>query len=201
METKEEKFEYVYVENDGTVRELDNQEIEYLQTKFEPTDGARPYIKNSYDQLTPGSKKILGFLHRSKVPENVKIIETDLRYSEVGFPINICVSNKIIELHTGIFSVKVFESWDVIVGDFTFSLKNTENGRIINPQYTKWKTQSYELGLMAKKIMTLDIPERGNYLIEFKNQDSLKVWKADLPFIYRLFRRPIPKQYVQIIIN
>ena len=49
--------------------------------------------------------------------------------------------------------------------------------------------------------MTLDIPERGNYLIEFKNQESLKIQKADLPLIYRLFRDPIPKQFVQIIIK
>ena len=200
MDIKREKFEYVYVENDGTVRELDSEEIEYLQTEFEPTDGARPYIKSHYNQLTPNSK-IVGFLKRNKVPKNIEIIETDPRYLEVGFPINICDSNKIIELYTGIFSVKVFDGWDVIVGDFTFSLKNTKNGRIINPQYIKWKAQSYELGIMTKKIMTLDIPERGNYLIEFKNQDSLKVWKTDLPFIYRLFKLPIPKQYVQIIIN
>lgn len=197
---EKEKFEFVYVENDGTVRELDKDEIDYLQTEFEPTDGARPYIKSSYDQLTP-DKKILGFLHRNKVPKNVEIIETDIRYLEFGFPINICDSNKAIELHVGIFSVKVLGGWDVVVGDFTFYLKNTKNGKIIIPQNTMWKTQSYEFGEKAKKIMTLDIPERGNYLIEFKNQDSLKIWKADLPFIYRLIRLPILKQFVQIVIK
>ena len=49
--------------------------------------------------------------------------------------------------------------------------------------------------------MILDIPERGNYSIEFKNQDSLKVWKANIPLIYRVFKSPIPKQDVQIIIK
>ena len=200
MKIKKEGFEYVYVENDGTVRELDIEEIGYLQTEFEPTDGARPYVKSSYEQLTPDNK-IMGFLHRSKVPENIEIIETDIRYSEFGFPINICDSNRIIELHVGIFSVLVLGGWDVVVGDFTFSLKNIKNEKVINPRKTMWKTQSYEFGEKAKKIMILDIPERGNYSIEFKNQDSLKIWKADLPFIYRLFRLPFSKQFVQIIIK
>ena len=56
MKSEKEKFEFVYVENDGTVRELDNDEIEYLETEFEPSDGARPYIKSNYDQLTPDKK-------------------------------------------------------------------------------------------------------------------------------------------------
>lgn len=106
LNTNKEKFEYVYVEKDGTVRELDNEEIEYLQTEFKLGDGARPYIKSNYEQLAP-DKKISGFLQRSKVPENIEIIKTDIRYTEFGFPINICDSNKIIELHVGIFSVFV----------------------------------------------------------------------------------------------
>ena len=94
METKKEKFEYVYVENDGTVRELDREEIEYLQTDFELGDGARPYIKSTYDQLTPDNK-ILGYLQRNEVPQNIEIIETEIRYSDIGFPINICDSKKL----------------------------------------------------------------------------------------------------------
>jgi hypothetical protein len=106
-----------------------------------------------------------------------------------------------IELHTGIYSVYVLGGWDVIVGDFTFSLKKTKSGRTINPKITQWRTQSYEFGEKAKKIMILDIPERGNYSIEFKNQDSLKVWEASFPFIQRLFGQPLEKQYIQICIK
>lgn len=199
MNKKKEQFEFVYVENDGTVRELDNEEIEYLQTEFESTDGARPYIKSSYEQLTP-DKKILGFLNRNKVPENIEITETDIRYTEFGFPINICSSNRIIELHVGIFSVYILGGWDVVVEDFTFTLTNIQNGQIINPRDTQWRIQSYEFGELAKKIKILDIPERGNYRIDFKNLDSLKVWKARLPLIYRVFSKPIEKQNIQIII-
>jgi hypothetical protein len=199
LNKNKDKFEYVYVEKDGTVRELDNQEIEYLQTEFKPGDGARPYIKSNYEQLAP-DKKISGFLHRSKVPENIEIIKTDIRYAEFGFPINICDSNKVIELHVGIFSVYVFGGWDVVVEDFTFTLTNIKNGRIINPRDTQWRIQSYECGHLAKKIKVLDIPERGNYLIDFKNLDSLKVWNARLPLVFRIFKKPIEKQNIAISI-
>ncbi|MGG8497848.1 hypothetical protein ACQY1Q_15660 [Tenacibaculum sp. TC6] len=65
MKPEKEKYEFVYVENDGTIRELDKDEIEYLQTEFKPTDGARPYIKSKYTQLTP-DKKISGFFIEMK---------------------------------------------------------------------------------------------------------------------------------------
>lgn len=116
-------------------------------------------------------------------------------------PINIIDSEKEIELYTGIFSVSVLGGWDVIVNDFSFILKNTISGKIIKPKITQWKTQSFLFNEKAKKIMILDIPERGNYTIEFKNQERLKVWKSDIPYLYRLFRQPIEKQYVQISIH
>ena len=36
--------------------ELDEEEKEYLKTRFEPNDGARPYIKTRYKELTPDGK-------------------------------------------------------------------------------------------------------------------------------------------------
>ena len=150
METSNKGFEFVYVENDGTVRELDNDEIEYLQTKFEPTDGARPYIKSNYDKLTPDNK-INGFIKREKVPKNIKITNTDLRFLEIRFPISIYDSGKIIELSVGIYSVKVLGGWDVSIGDFMFILKNRADEKIVKPKITKWRVQSHESGRRAKK--------------------------------------------------
>lgn len=75
LRPKENGFEYVYVEQNGTVRELDKDEIKYLEEKFEPTDGARPYIKTSYKDLTPDGK-IWGFINRNRVPKNI-IIEKE----------------------------------------------------------------------------------------------------------------------------
>lgn len=199
MKTEKEKFEFVYVENDGTVRELDEEKIDYLETEFEPTDGAKPYVKSSYDQLTPDNK-ILGFLHRSKVPKDIEIINTDLRYLETRFPINIYASGKAIELPVGVYNIKVLGGWDVSVGDFSIELKNKENGKVISPKVTKLRIQSYEFGQRAKKIMTLDIVERGVFFIEFKNQKDLKEKPSNL-FITRLFEKEIPNEQLNIWIG
>lgn len=199
MKSEKEKFEFVYVENDGTVRELDNDEIEYLETELEPSDGARPYIKSNYDQLTP-DKKILGFLHRSKVPKDIEIINTDLRYAEMRFPIGIYAKNIAIELPVGIYSIKVLGGWSVSVGDFSIELKNRDSGKVITSKVTNWRIQSYEFGGRAKKIMSLDIPKRAIYLIEFKNQKDLKVRRSNL-FLTRLFEKELPNEELKIWIG
>ncbi|WP_144802511.1 hypothetical protein [Maribacter sp. MAR_2009_72] len=199
MKSEKEKFEFVYVENDGTVRELDKEEIDYLQTEFEPSDGARPYIKSSYDQLTP-DKKILGFLRRSEVPKEIEIIKNDLRYAEMRFPIGIYDTNNAIELPVGIYSIKVLGGWSVSVGEFSIELKNKENGKVITPKVTNWRIQSYEFGERAKKIMSLDIPKRGVYFIEFKNQKDLKVRPSNL-LITRIFEKEIPSEQLRIWIG
>lgn len=72
LRSKEQGFEYVQVEEDGTVRELDEEEREYLNTEFHGADGASPYIKSRYDQLTP-DKKLWGYLPRRRVPKRIKI--------------------------------------------------------------------------------------------------------------------------------
>ena len=69
---KQNEFEFVYVDENGEVRELDKEEIEYLSDTFHPNDGGRPYIKTSYEDLTP-DKKIWGFIKRKKVPKNILI--------------------------------------------------------------------------------------------------------------------------------
>ena len=65
-------FEYVHVEEDGSVRELTREERGYLMEEFAPTDGARPYIKFRYKSKTPDDK-LWGFLPRKKVPKNIEI--------------------------------------------------------------------------------------------------------------------------------
>ena len=75
LRPKENGFEFVYVENNGRVRELKDEEIEYLKEEFHPNDGGRPYIKTSYKDLTPDGK-ISGFIYRIRVPKNI-IIEKE----------------------------------------------------------------------------------------------------------------------------
>jgi hypothetical protein len=63
---------YIYVTDQGTARELTLDEQQYLNTEFEPTDGARPYIKSWYDQRTP-TGSLRGFLLRRQLPPKIKI--------------------------------------------------------------------------------------------------------------------------------
>jgi len=70
--TPDSEFEYVHVEEDGSVRELSREERGYLREKFSPMDGARPYVKFKYKSKTPDGK-LWGFLYRKDVPKNMEI--------------------------------------------------------------------------------------------------------------------------------
>ena len=72
----EARSEFVYVEEDGTVREITLEEAEYLETPFHPADGGRPYIKRGYTARTP-SGSLAGFLHRHDAPRSRRM-ETEL---------------------------------------------------------------------------------------------------------------------------
>jgi hypothetical protein len=61
----------VYVNEDGSVRELTEAQRSYVETEFSPLDGARPYIKSSYRDRTAWG--IQGYLPRAEVPESVFI--------------------------------------------------------------------------------------------------------------------------------
>jgi len=65
-------YPYVYVNADGTARELHADECDYLETPFSPGDGARPYVKGSYSQRN-GWGEISGFLKRSELPSEIVI--------------------------------------------------------------------------------------------------------------------------------
>jgi hypothetical protein len=69
---KEPGFEYVYVNDDGNARELDEDERTYLLTKFHPADGNRPYIKSKYSVHTPDGK-LRGYLWRRRLPKQVRV--------------------------------------------------------------------------------------------------------------------------------
>lgn len=61
----------VYVNEDGSVRELTEAERTYVETEFCPLDGAQPYIKSRY--LEPTAWGLQGYLPRTAVPEEVAI--------------------------------------------------------------------------------------------------------------------------------
>jgi hypothetical protein len=65
---------YVFVNDNGSIRELHEAERRHLETPYDPTDGARPYVKKSFqDRNALGNPK--GYCLRSKIPANAAILE------------------------------------------------------------------------------------------------------------------------------
>ncbi len=60
-------YPYIYIEDDGSVRELNPSERLHLETPFLPMDGARPAIKAAYESKN-GWGSVRGYLMRSKLP-------------------------------------------------------------------------------------------------------------------------------------
>ena len=75
----------VYIEADGTARELSQAEKTYVDTDFSPFDGARPYIKSSYEQRD-GWGEIKGFLHRKELPPNMPVNPAPLSSPSINTP-------------------------------------------------------------------------------------------------------------------
>jgi hypothetical protein len=70
---QEPGFKFVYVNQDGSARELSPKEREYLSEEFSWADGGRPYVKSTYESLDGyGSKS--GFIERRRVPARIKIL-------------------------------------------------------------------------------------------------------------------------------
>jgi hypothetical protein len=62
----------VYVNSDGSVRELTEADKKYVETEYSPLDGARPYIKSHYSQRT-ALGEMRGYLSRTEVPEGMPV--------------------------------------------------------------------------------------------------------------------------------
>jgi hypothetical protein len=70
----------VFVNEDGSVRELTEADKEYVDTEFSPFDGARPYVKSCYSDRTAFGR-LQGYLPRSEVPDGVPIGPAPARVS------------------------------------------------------------------------------------------------------------------------
>jgi hypothetical protein len=65
-------FRYVYVNDDGSARDLTSEEQKYLQEEFHPNDGNRPYVKLRYESRTPDGH-LQGYLKRRQLPQRIAI--------------------------------------------------------------------------------------------------------------------------------
>src|SRR5690348_3153047 len=80
-------FKFVYVNQDGSAREISPGERAYLSEKFSGGDGGRPYIKFRYESVDGwGSRS--GFIERRRVPARIAILpvhpDYDARVKELG---------------------------------------------------------------------------------------------------------------------
>jgi len=73
-EARQVPYPYVYVEANGSVRELHANERAYLEELFSPGDGNFPYVKHAYE-TKDGWGNIAGYCLRSAIPQNLKIGE------------------------------------------------------------------------------------------------------------------------------
>ena len=63
-------YPYIFVNDDGSARELHAAERAYLEQGCIPFDGGRPYVKNSF-AAHDGWGSVKGFLERSKFPNGL----------------------------------------------------------------------------------------------------------------------------------
>jgi hypothetical protein len=72
-------FRFVYINQDGSAREVSPEERDYLSQEFHGSDGGRPYIKSSYESRDGwGSRS--GFLERRRVPARLEILPVNPDY-------------------------------------------------------------------------------------------------------------------------
>lgn len=62
----------VWINVDGSARELTHAEKKYVDTEFSPFDGARPYIKSRYEQRNEWGD-LKGYLQRKELPDGLPI--------------------------------------------------------------------------------------------------------------------------------
>lgn len=65
-------YPYVYVDADGSARELHLSERRYLRTEFKGGDGAAPHVKSSYDERN-GWGEIAGYMQRELLPHGTPV--------------------------------------------------------------------------------------------------------------------------------
>lgn len=63
-------FPFVYIEENGDARELDDDEKNYLNTIYETFDSGRPYTKPYYNSISNDGKRS-GYLLREKLPLDI----------------------------------------------------------------------------------------------------------------------------------
>ncbi|HTB86589.1 MAG TPA: hypothetical protein VK743_01485 [Steroidobacteraceae bacterium] len=128
---------YVYVNQDGSVREISAGEQEYLKRHFDPFDGARPYIKSRYWSWDNwGSRS--GYLKRRRVPWRITIQPVRLDYDSA-----------VKDLKEDIFGT-ARASGEIIVQNDDGSVTCTPNPNISRKEHWE-RARNYHLEAQARR--------------------------------------------------
>ena len=67
-------YPYIYINADGTARELHPNERAWLETEYTLGDGAAPRVKDSYQERN-GWGEIRGYLKRAALPAGMRVAD------------------------------------------------------------------------------------------------------------------------------
>jgi hypothetical protein len=118
----------------------------------------------------------------------------------MGHVINIHNSGQEIDFEIGKYKIDVLGGWGVELGQFSISFRHKQSGQTINCKRTFWPVQTLAFNKRARRILSVDIVERGTYKIEFTNAETLQVNETNL-FFTRLSQDPIPNDKISIFIH
>ncbi len=111
--------------------------------------------------------------------------------------ININSIGEQIDLKAGKYRIDILGGWGVKLGDFFILIKNIETQDVIKCKRTFLPVQSFVFRKRAKRIFIINVPKSARYEVVFKNQESLKVKRSNLP-ISSMFANPLPNKELEI---
>ena len=109
--------------------------------------------------------------------------------------INIFDQNTNLELKKGYYHIYLKGGWGITLNQFELILTDSSS-KEIKPLKTKFPVQTIDNG-RTKRILSIDILETDTYSIEFKNQETLKVFKSPLS-ISQWFSSPIDNKLIEV---
>lgn len=96
--------------------------------------------------------------------------------------ININSKNQEINLEVGTYKIFLLGGFGITLNNFSISLISIKTNEKIESKKAFWPVQTYVNGKRAKKILTININNSGQYKVVFNNPESIIVKKSNLKF-------------------
>lgn len=119
----------------------------------------------------------------------------------MGHVISIHASGQEIHLKAGKYEIDVLGGWGVQLGQFSIAFRNGQSEQVVNCERSFWPVRSFAFDKRARRIFTVDIPDDGDYVVEFRKAETLKVKESGLFFVATLFQEPIPNREISVYIH